>query len=61
MENDVSPATRPAVFAMVTPLFEGVPKGSVVLLLAVASWFFVTMSLVSLWRGLSFLAHHWPF
>ena len=61
MDNDVSPATRPALFAMVTPLFDGVPKGTIVLLLAVTGWFTVVMSVTALWRGASFLAHHWPF
>jgi hypothetical protein len=60
MENDASPAPRSDVFSLVMPLFDGLPKGSVLLLLATASWFFGTLSIVSLWRGMAFLAHHWP-
>lgn len=60
MENDVSPAPRSDLYSMVMPLFDGLPKGSVVLLLATASWFFGTLSMISLWRGIGFLARHWP-
>lgn len=60
MENDASPARPLGPLSLVKPLFDGVPKGSALLLMAVGSWFLVTMSLVGLWRGIAFLAHHWP-
>ena len=60
MENDVSPAPRAHLFSLVAPWLEAVPKGTVLLLLAVGSWWFAVMSIMGLWRGAALLAHHWP-
>jgi hypothetical protein len=59
MQNDVSPAPRLAI-SPVALLFGGVPKGTVVLLLAVAAWWVVARGIAGLEWAASWGLAHWP-
>ena len=62
MQNHVSPAPRRFdALGLITPFFDGLPKASVLVFLAVGSWFLAIASIAATIKVAGALVHHWPF